>query len=141
MTKIPVISLWMPWANWVMLGWKEIETRTHKRFYSLAGKKIAIHCSLKWDDTALEQAGPYLQDWQIARTKDFLRIGGGIIGTVCVTAARPLTAEDSHRALIDCGSVERHGLILAYPKVIPVIPCRGKQGVWYQELVDADQGE
>jgi hypothetical protein len=133
---VPVISLWMPWANWVVLGWKDIETRLHKRFYGLKGKKIAIHASLKWDDTAIEQARPYLRDWQIEQTNFMNRnkFGGAIIGTACCTTARELTDEDSFRALIDCGTVKRQGLVLAYPKIVKAIPCRGKQGIWYAEM-------
>lgn len=133
--KTPVITLWMPWANWVVLGWKEIETRLHRRFYSLQGKEIAIHASHKWDDLALELARPYLQDWQIARTERFLHIGGAIIGRACVTNARPLTTEDSHRALIDCKGTQRHGLVLAYPRPLAeTILCAGKQGIWYYDI-------
>jgi hypothetical protein len=130
----PIISLWMPWANWVVLGWKEIETRLHRRFYSLEGKTIGIHASQKWDDTAIEQARPYLQDWQIEQTRGFLKIGGAIIGKAACTTARSLNGEDSRRALIDCASVQRHGLVLAYPRSIEAIPAKGKQGIWYQEL-------
>jgi len=39
------ISLWQPWATFVVLGWKTIETRTHSRFKSLAGQRIAIHAA------------------------------------------------------------------------------------------------
>jgi hypothetical protein len=133
--RIPIISLWRPWANWVVLGWKEIETRLHKRFYSLEGKDIYIHASAKWDFTALDQARRYLSDWKIKQTYHFQKIDlkGAIIGKVSVTTARPLTAEDSSRALIDCESVQRHGLVLAYPRIIEAIPCRGRQGIWYQE--------
>jgi len=133
-TTIPIISLWMPWANWVVLGWKGIETRLHKRFYSLVGKEIGIHASQKWDDTALEAAKPYLWPPHWEATHSFLRIGGALIGTVCVVDARELTSEDSKRALIDCGSVKRHGLYLAYPKSIEAIPMRGKQGIWYADI-------
>lgn len=34
---IKCISMWQPWAWWVMRGWKTIETRTHNRFKGLAG--------------------------------------------------------------------------------------------------------
>jgi hypothetical protein len=131
---IPIISLWMPWANWVMLGWKTIETRLHRRFYSLAGKTIGIHASLRWDDGAIDAARPYLTEKQITQTLNFLRIGGAIIGTVYVPTVRELAAEDSARALIDCDAVKRHGLELMYRNPIEAIPCRGKQGIWYADV-------
>ena len=130
-SSIPIISLWMPWANWVVLGWKGIETRLHKRFYGLVGKEIGIHATQKWDESALDAAKPYLWPPHWESTHSFLRIGGAIIGTVCVVDARELTADDSKRALIDCGNTKRHGLYLAYPKIIEAIPAKGKQGIWY----------
>jgi hypothetical protein len=133
--NMPIISLWMPWANWVVLGWKPIETRLHKKFYGLVGKEIGIHASQKWDTTALEAAKPYLWESHWEKSQSFLKIGGAIIGTVCVVEARELTAKDSKGALIDCGSVKRHGLYLAYPKVIEAIPAKGKQGIWYYKEV------
>jgi hypothetical protein len=128
--KLPIISLWMPWANWVMLEWKPIETRTHKRFAGLVGKRIGIHASIKWDHSAISAARPYLTAEQIVQTESFLRIGGAILGTALVTEHRRLTADDSQGALIEC-KTERYGLFLSDVKVEPVIPCRGKQGIWY----------
>jgi len=129
--SLPIITLWQPWASWVMLGWKRIETRTHQRFKGLSGKWIGIHASVKWDEKAIEAASPYLLDWQIAKSKNFLKIGGAVIGRVAVTNFRPLTVEDSKCALIECESVQRYGLVLAYPHVVEAIPARGKQGIWY----------
>jgi hypothetical protein len=54
---IPIISLWQPWAQWVALGWKLIESRTHNRFKSLLTKRIGIHASAKWDAEWSMQAG------------------------------------------------------------------------------------
>ena len=47
------ISLWQPHASWVAMGWKTIETRTHDRFKSLAGRRIAVHAAQKVDTAAL----------------------------------------------------------------------------------------
>jgi len=46
------ISLHQPWATWVCLKWKTIETRTHERFKSLKGQQIAIHAAQKIDEAA-----------------------------------------------------------------------------------------
>jgi len=128
---VPIISLWMPWANWVMLGWKAVETRRHARFASLAQKYIGIHAARKWDDTALDAARPYLTEEQIDATNDFPCEGGIIIGTVWARYHRPLNAADSRAALIDCGSVKRFGLTLEDPQIIEAIPAKGRQGIWY----------
>lgn len=129
-SSIPIISLWMPWANWVMLGWKTIETRRHRRFESLAQRYIGIHAAQKWDESATEAARPYLTHWQIEQTKSFLRIGGAILGTVYARRTLCLRPEHSKAALIECYS-ERFGLLLENPKIIEAIPAKGKQGIWY----------
>lgn len=129
----PIISMWMPWANWVGLGWKVIETRTHRRFQSLADKRIGIHCSLKWDKNAIELARPYLDQDQITLTQSFLRIGGAVYWTATVSEFRQLTIEDESRTLIEC-TTERYGLVLSDVKTIEAVPMRGHQGIWYAEI-------
>lgn len=129
MNDMPIISLWRPWANWVQLEWKIIETRTHRRFAGLAGKRIGIHASLRWDLSAVAAATPYLTFEQ--RTKSLPNIGGAINCTAFVEDHRKLTAEDSRLALIDCESTERYGLILKDIKIIEPIACKGRQGIFY----------
>lgn len=131
-SSLPVISLWMPWANWVALGWKRIETRTHSRFRSLVGKRIGIHASLKWDATALDEASRYLTFEQVEQTKKFLRIGGAIICTAMVREFRPLGVVDEPKALIEC-ETPRYGLFLTDIEAIEAIPAKGKQGIWYHK--------
>ena len=130
-SEIPIISLWMPWANWVMLGWKIIETRRHKRFAGLAGKRIGIHATQHWDESAIEAARPFLTEQQICNSYSFLKIGGAILGTVQGASHRLLMGNDSRHALIDCQNTQRYGLILLDPQTIEAIPAKGKQGIWY----------
>lgn len=129
--NMPIISLWMPWANWVALGWKTIETRTHRRFACLEGKRIGIHATAKWDESAIGVAADYLTDEQFSTSDRFLRIGQAIICTAFVRHFRQLTAEDSRDALIDCFNVQRYGLVLTDVQTIEAIPAKGKQGIWY----------
>jgi hypothetical protein len=132
--RIPVISLWQPWAQWVSLGWKTVETRTHKRFANLQGKRIGIHAALTWDKTAFVAAHPYLTQQQFEQSATFLKLGGAIICTAFVAAHVELLSPDSKAALIDCASVKRYGLILADVRPIEAVPCAGKQGIWYAEI-------
>ena len=129
-TPIPVITLWQPWASWVMLGWKTIETRTHARFASLRGKTIGIHASVRWDKDALELARPYLSTEQYVRSANFLKIGGAILGTCHVADFRPLLPQDAKHSLIEC-ETKRFGLVLTDPTIIEAVPIKGKQGIWY----------
>ena len=142
---IPIISLWAPWANWVILGWKTVETRRHNKLAGLDGKIIGIHVTQKWDDLAIDAARPYLTESQLYRTSCFLRIGGAILGTARVewTSKSPLGPEFSAAALIECNT-PRYGLGLGDPQIIEAIPCRGKQGIWYYrdvELAGSEQKE
>jgi len=129
--ETPVISLWMPWANWVSLGWKTVETRTHRRFKSLEGKRIGIHASLKWDNDALTLARPFLDEEKRIRTQSFSRIGGAVICTAFIEQHKMCDESESRSALIDCGSTLRYGLILSNVEIIEAIPCKGKQGIFY----------
>jgi|GEM_PF-891104 len=129
--EMKVITLWQPWATWVVLGWKTIETRLHPRFSSLAGQTIGIHAGLKWDDTAIELAEKWLSDAQILLTKGLPpSTRGALIGTVSVIEHRLLTGADSKLALIDCENTQRFGLILERPITIEPVYVRGKQGIW-----------
>lgn len=131
MGKIPIISMWQPWVWWVMLRWKTIETRTHKRFASLEGKTIGIHAALKWDDRAIEVAKEFLSSDQIKQTLEMLKIGGVMVGTVFVQRHRELWNSDSQDSLIDCKYTKRWGLVFRHVKVIEDVPMKGKQGIWY----------
>ena len=131
--QMPIITLWQPWASWIALGWKTIETRTHPRFKCLSGQRIGIHAGVKWDDNATKIALPYLTAEQIERTYKFLRIGGAIIATAHVKDFRLVTVKDSPAALIDCDREHtlRWGLILDEIQVLDAIPMKGAQGIWY----------
>jgi hypothetical protein len=101
------ISMYPPWSNWVGLGWKTIESRTHQRFKSLVGQRIAIHSAVRWDEYWLEIAGKHLSEAQIARTHDFLRIycmqKGKVSGAVICTAL-----VQDHRRLITVRRFDRN---------------------------------
>lgn len=126
---IPVISLWRPWANWVALEWKTIETRRHNRFKSLVGKRIGIHAAIKWDKDWLLHAQEFLSDFQIRQTERFLNIGGALICTALVTEGRLLTSEDSSKALVECVT-QRQGLILSDVRGIEAVPMKGSRSIW-----------
>lgn len=127
--KLPVISLWQPWSAWVIAGYKPIETRLHDKFRSLIGKRIAIHSTAKWDDKAIEAAFDYVDD----PTKLIVeKSEPGIVGTAFVRDTRWLhQLTDSREALIDCFTVSRFGLLLENIQPCELIPCKGKQGIWY----------
>lgn len=125
----PVITLYQPWATWIIRGWKTIETRTHNRFQSLNGKHILIHAGKQTD--GLASTNPYLSAAQILHNPKEMK-NGFIIGGAFVHDFRALDDSHSKDALIDCGSVQRFGLFLnqIYPLTDP-IEVRGEMGIWY----------
>jgi hypothetical protein len=140
--KYPVITLWQPWAQWVALGWKTIETRTHNKLKSLVGKEILIHCGQAWDEHALSAARPYLSPSRLGQTAngdgDFhlMRLAAGhIIAKAHVDEHRVLTySSDARQALIEC-ITWRFGLVLSNIRLLDrFIPAQGKQGIWYHEI-------
>ncbi|MEO8205996.1 MAG: hypothetical protein ABI615_07430 [Chthoniobacterales bacterium] len=127
------ISLWQPWAQFVALGWKTIETRTHTRFNSLVGQRIAIQAAQKWDKLA-GAAGDYVAT--PARYMKCLEIGGeypkyscSIVATAYVQEFRLLTPEDAPAAMIECHT-KRYGLILCDVEKIFIPNIKGMQGIF-----------
>lgn len=134
------ISLWQPWAQWVMLGWKTIETRTHNRFKSLVGKRVGIHATHKWDRATAKLALPYLTKEQLEQTGkmyDQWQTSGQLLGTVEVTQSRLLVPADAPQAMIECDTT-RYGLFLRDPQPFEKpIPAKGMQGIWRHKMDDS----
>lgn len=132
MNVIPVITLYQPWASWIMNGWKTIETRTHDRFRCLSGKIIGIHAGSHFDASDQVMKNHYLSKDQIEISKEYPT--GVFLGTVMVDSFSKLNGTHSERALIDCQKVERYGLSLSWPKCFPSVLVKGSMGIWYFDL-------
>lgn len=129
----PAITLYQPWATWIMRGWKPVETRTHDKFKSLIHKTILIHAGLTTDSAAINN--PYLTKEQLLFKPDEM-INGFILGSAYVEDFDILTAEESKGALIDCGTVKRYGLFLSNIKKFETpIPIKGEMGIWYFDMI------
>lgn len=132
MNVLPVITLYQPWATWIMRGWKAIETRTHNRFASLNQKTILIHAGMTTDAEAINN--PYLTKEQLSFNPDEM-IDGFILGSVYVDACGLLCGDnyENKAALIE--TTNRYGLFLE--KIdrwkIP-IPEKGEMGIWYYDM-------
>src|SRR6185503_5934183 len=130
--KIPVITMWEPWATWVKLGWKTIESREHNRFRCLVGRRIAICAAKHWDKGWLRDAAPFLSTERIEQTEQFQKTREpGLICTAMVDSSRLLWIDDEPKALIECLSVRRYGLFLKDVRVIEPVPVKGRQGISY----------
>jgi hypothetical protein len=130
--RLLCITLWQPWASWIMWGWKTIETRLHPRFESLAGKRIGIHAGKTWDTKAIACARPYLTTEQIRQTSAQLATlpRQALLGTAFVEKHGCTEESDAAKALIDC-YVARYGLWLGELEVFErPLSCKGHQGIW-----------
>lgn len=137
--NLPCITLHRPWAEWVALGWKKIETRTHQRFAKLAGNRIGICSGLHWDQLAIDAASEFMTPEQISESyKMKANHGGALLCTALVAKHRLLTVEDSALAMIDCGTVKRFGLDLV--NIQPMgsrYDVIGRQGIFYIDYPNA----
>jgi hypothetical protein len=132
----PVITLYQPWATWIMRGWKTIETRTHSKFAWLAGHQILIHAGQTTDASPATVANPYLTREQILFNPDEV-INGHILGRVRVDRANWLRDYHAEAALIDCSRAQRFGLFLEDLQRLPEpIACKGSIGVWFYDLTN-----
>lgn len=134
--ELTCITLWQPWASWIALGWKSIETRTHHQFAHLVGKRIGIHAGLRWDDQAIGLASPWLTLQQQHMSEELRAVRGVLVCTSMVLGHGILTADHNQRSLIRIQG-RRYGLLLGEPKVL-VEPIRltGHQGAWNWRVPD-----
>lgn len=136
------ISLHQPWATCIAMKWKTIETRTHARFKSLVGQRIAIHAAKK----VVPVTSFFCECLPLDGTPhDILKINnivtliemcrGKIVCTVRVTRARwapnidfDLREEWNKRAMCEVGG--KFLLFLDDIEPINPIPYRGHQGIF-----------
>lgn len=135
-TVFPVITLYQPWATWVIREWKPIETRTHNRFACLKGHWVLIHAGAKTDDSELTRRNPYLTKEQIIYKPDEV-VNGAILGMAYCHDWGLLNINHSKAALIDCGPpFTRYGNFLKEIVIFPEpIPEKGELGIWYYDLL------
>ena len=131
MSQLRCITLHQPWASWIAMGWKTIETRGHARFACLVGEHIGIHAGRKWDRNALLVAGEYLTLEQQHITNELRTIQGAIVCTAFVRDHIRLNKEHSKQALIACHK-NMHGLLLEDIETPTYWPhaVQGQQGIW-----------
>lgn len=135
--ELTCITLWQPWASWIALGWKSIETRTHPQFAHVVGKRIGIHAGKRWDDQAIGLASPWLSLAQQHMSEEFRAVRGALLCTNQVIAHSRLDDSHSKRSMIDCSRTRRFGLFLGEPKKLVVpLTLTGSQGAWNTELLD-----
>lgn len=140
------ISLWQPWAQLVVLGEKQYETRSWPT--SVRGR-VLIHAAKKWNKDIYEfcQVQRFFCDvigkcYLPIEPDNELGISsiplGMIVGSVeivdCLLVEKVPTLTDKERAFGDY-TPGRYAWKLSDPVVFKrPIPCRGHQGFWDEAL-------
>lgn len=144
MRTYPAITIKQPWAAWIALGIKTVETRKHRRFTWLHGKRIAIHAGKKFDHEGYWFGRELMMQDQRDQTiftpsfYDRLYPRGVVIALATVEAFSSAEGLES-AALCDCTGL--WGLRFKDVHQIGPHPARGQQGVWTwtapEDLADA----
>lgn len=122
------ITLHMPWAYWVMKGWKKIETREHNRFRCLGGKTILIHASKRWLAGSMIN---FLTNDQVEQTvREAEKLHGHILALATVWKHGPLTPEHTREAMIECRTKRFGSFLTDVRPLAKPIPISGRQGIW-----------
>ena len=132
------ITLWQPWATFVAMKWKTIETRTHERFKGLKGQRITIHAAMKVDKAGIfNDFLPHMNPTQLVNYGLFIDTClGKVICTATVTDARWAPNVDfvereewNKKAMCEAGG--KFCLFLEDIKPLKNrIPFRGRQGIF-----------
>jgi len=148
------ISLWQPWATLVALKLKTIETRTHDRFKSLWGERIAFQAAMKFDIDNYWRIFEMLISKHMTETQALGVINssrmfaGKILCTATVLNARWVHKSDGDmqedwkkQAL--CEVAGKYCLFLGDIKILKKpIPYKGRQGIFNvpDEVINVGSG-
>lgn len=128
----PVITLYQPWATWVIRGWKTIETRTHNRLYCLRKKTVLIHAGQKLDKSAMDNI--YLTKEQLSFNPEEI-VHSAILGSVYIDETGLLCGDDYENKSALIYTKDRYGLFLEkIEQFAEPIPAKGDMGIWYYDL-------
>ena len=128
--KVPVLSVWQPWASLLVSGVKNYENRRWKLSEKFLNKKIYIHASLKKDCFEFEIADEHYRFFMNNKASLSKELNdykfGGIIGWVVFD--KVVTESES---MWFSGPYSFH---VKEFKQIEFIPLKGHQGIFYSEI-------
>lgn len=109
------LSIRQPWAWLILAGPKDVENRTWRTRYR---GPLAIHAARRLDEVYVPRFADLLAE--IGLPEDYPR--GGLVGMVELVDV--VTASDSPWF---CGP---YGFVLANPRPLPFVTCRGLPGIF-----------
>lgn len=125
------ITLYEPWATFIAMGLKTIETRIHDRFKCLVGERIAIHAGKKYDPRALYIAFGILAANGQDLPGSIRPRSGEVVCTVYCWRSKWLDTQDSRESLFDCSRGDRFGIFLSDIEIVnDDTIVKGHQGIW-----------
>jgi activating signal cointegrator 1 len=143
MTRFPVISLWQPWAELLIAGLKEYETRHWQAPQQLIGQIILIHAAKRWTKDEWHATNDLMRRFPRAQQAfdpehqgKFTVTLGAIVGAVRLVACIPSETlapliSDEERAYGNFAP-QRYGWQMQVMKrADPPIAVKGQQGIWY----------
>lgn len=131
--RMPVISLWQPWASLIFTGDKLHETRAYKPPAKYIGQRIAIHAAKSCGPVTVGLHELCSREWGHTWACKIPR--GAIIGTARLVQAYETDEPFVNTSRIDrmCGdwSPGRYAWLLKDVEALPEpLPAKGKQGWW-----------
>lgn len=141
------LTIWQPYASLIAAGFKRYEFRRWPGSKRLAGNRIAIHAavrpvrfsdieSIRFSLADPETFGLSLLDPQASRMIETLRRSEYPRGAICATARLGDSLDPGEVAsMAGLPESEVWRCNYAWPlseirAVVPVVPCRGRQGFW-----------
>ena len=128
------ISLHQPYASFIAMRWKTIETRDHDRFKGLVGHPIAIHAAMKIDRT-LNLTGSLALN--ILRARRVPLWQGRVVCTAVVAAGRwshELTTLDQYKSWNRWAMCDVNGKYCLFLEdiqpLVGTVRVRGRQGIF-----------
>lgn len=127
------VSLWQPWADWVVWGVKTIETRSWPAPEKLAGQWLAIHAAKKFD----KQAPLTELELSEHRLQYHTKRQGAIVGAAWLERVARLSEADwrrwqrRHCCPLEWWDERKFGWFVAKAITFNTpIPCTGHQRLW-----------
>jgi hypothetical protein len=131
--RVPVITLWQPWASLIFTGHKRCETRSFAPPFKYVGKRIAIHAAAR----ACPRVGDELADLcydAFGCSWNYNLPRGAILGTAVLGGFYPtekVGCIPPDEKLAGDWSDGRYAWQLLDVESLPTpLPAKGKQGWW-----------
>ena len=139
--RMPVITLWQPWASLIFSGHKRCETRSFAPPFKYVGRRIAIHAAAR----SVGRVGDELADlcysafgfgWKYSLPR------GAILGTAVLGGFYPtekLSPPEDDRIAGDWSDGRYAWQLLDVEPLSSPLPAKGKQGWWSIEAQEVSQ--